>query len=192
MTVKMFSKYFLFIAFLFTPIIAMFCTQQLLYFFIIYPFTALFTKKWGYFKAVVFLILPPVFLLIWTYFFSQQNSVIKSLRWILSIISGVYFASELGASGISSVLRSFHFSYAHKLADVIDLGGKVIIGVKPCWSQHKGVTLTERVVLTVENSINNVSLLDIRKEKKVHSAAIAVAFLSWLLVLLTISGVELF
>ncbi len=171
---------------------AMYCSQQILYFYIIYPFTALLTKKWGYFKALIFLILPPAFLLIWTYFFSQQNSTIKSLRWILSIISGVYFASELGSSGISSVLRSFQFSFAHKLADVIDLGGKVVLGVKPYWLQYKDVTLTERVVLTVENSIKNVSLLDTRKERKIHPAAVTVAFLSWLLVLLTISGVELF
>ncbi len=188
----MLSKYFLFIAFLFTPIMAMFCTQQILYFYAIYPFTALLTKKWGYFKALIFLILPPVFLLTLAYFSSQQNSTIKSLRWILSIISGVYFASELGASGISSVLRSFQFSFTHKLADVIDLGGKVITGVKPYWSQYKGVALTERVVLTVENSIANVSLLDTRKNKKIHPAAVIVAFLSWLFVLLTISGVELF
>lgn len=191
MIVRMFSKYSLFIAFLVTPLTAMFCDQYLLYFYIIYPFAALITGKWNYFKALALLILPPVLFFIWTYFFSSQNSYLQSLRWIASLASGVYFAAELGASGISSVLRSFSLSFADKLADVIDLGGKVIVGVKPYWSKHKGATVSERVVLTVENSLADCSNEDCRDEKKINPLSIVLALFSWLIALVVISGVEI-
>lgn len=191
MTVRMFSKHLLFIAFLVTPITAMFCDPHLLYFYIIYPFTALIAGKWNYFKAVALLIIPPVLFFVWAYIISPQSSSQQSLRWIVSITSGVYFAAELGASGISSVLRSMRFSFADKLADIIGLGGKVILRVKPNWSLYKDVDITERVVLTVENSLADIPEVDIIEEKKISTISLVLAFFSWLITLVTISGVKL-
>ena len=186
----MFSKYFLFIAFLVTPLSAMFCDQHLLYFFVVYPFTALITRKWAYFKAVFLLIIPPVLFFVWAFFISRQSSYLQSLRWIISLTSGIYFAFELSASGISSVLRSFKLSFSDKLADVIDMGGQVIANVKPLWSHYAAVPLAERAVLTVEHSLADISIKNRNDNKAVSNASVVLAFFSWLVALVTISGVQ--
>ncbi|MCK5786951.1 MAG: hypothetical protein KAH54_10400 [Candidatus Sabulitectum sp.] len=183
------SKYLIFTALLSVPLSAVICHRIFLYFFILFPLSAVVTANWRYCRALLLLSLPPVVFLVWSYFSGNGESLQRSLRWICALASGSYFASELGTAGVALVLRSMRpFPLTGKLSELMLLAGSVTGNAKQCWKENVELPLLQRIIQSAEDSVSKAEPV-VPEQTSTAAVPLFIAMLSWLFLLVSISGI---
>lgn len=183
------ADFMLFSALLAVPFSAMLCSDNSLYFFALFPLVAVAQGKWMYCKRLFFLTLPATIFLVWTYFEGSQSGFIDSIRWICAISSGTYFAAELGTTGIAGVLGSVKFlPFMGRLSDLMLLAGSTAVRVRKCWMENSDLPLMLRISQTAADSIAGAELIP-PQQKSVGILPLSVAAMSWVFLLISVSGI---
>ncbi len=181
--------YMLFSALLAVPLSAMICDSSFLYFFLIFPFTALLSRKFIYCKRLFLLSIAPSMMLVWAYYSGNIPSSLRSLRWICALSAGTYFASELGTSGISQVFQSMKgFSAAKRFSHLMLLAGSVAEKSKEFWTDNADLPFKQRIFQTTSDAVSKATVTKVEKQS-VSLSPILVAVISWLFLLVSISGI---
>ncbi|MCD4708310.1 MAG: hypothetical protein K8S62_11300 [Candidatus Sabulitectum sp.] len=183
------AEYLVFATLLTVPLSAMICTSNFLYFFILFPAAAVFSGRWKYCGRLFFLSFPPVVLLVWACLAGNDQSALRSLRWICALASGTYFASELGTAGTAGVLRSMRmFPSAGKLSELMLLAGSTASNVRRCWMENAELPLFPRIIQSAGDSVSGASL-NLPEQQPPGVFPLSIAVVSWLFVLVSVSGI---
>ena len=183
------SKFLIFTALLSVPVSAFICRSTFLFFFIIFPLSALVTANWRYCRALLLLSFPPVVFLVWSYLSGNEQGFQRSLRWICALASGSYLASELGTAGVALVLRSMRpLPLTGKLSELMLLAGSTAGNVKKCWKENVELSLLQRIIQSAEDSVSKAEPA-VPEQTSTGKVPFYIAILSWLFLLVSISGV---
>ena len=166
------------------PASAFLCPAHWLVFFMLYPVVSLAQKKLTYFRNLFFIALPPVTVFVWALLSHHPESASRSIRWVCAVASGVYFAGTLGPGGIASVLE---MAGAQRLSDTMSLAGDAVSAARLNWKRYGELPVRERVSVTVRDSVLISASPQIISGSQ-GPVPVAVAVVSWLFLLLTISG----
>lgn len=183
------ADFMLFSALLAVPLSAMLCSGNSLFFFVLFPLVAIAQGKWMYCKRLFFLTLPAIIFLVWAYFGDNKSGFIDSIRWICAITSGIYFAAELGTAGIAGVLGSVKsLPFAGRLSDLMLLAGSTAANVRKCWLENSDLPLSRRIVQSATDSVAAAELHS-PQHKPMGILPLSVAVVSWVFLLISISGI---
>ena len=128
-------------------------------------------------------------MLVWAYYSGNHSSTLGSLRWICALSAGTYFASELGASGISQVFQSMNdFPFAEKFSDLMLLAGSVAERSKEYWTDNAGLPFKQRIFQTTSDAVLKATITKMEKQS-INLFPLSVAVISWLFLLVSISGI---
>ncbi|PIE51206.1 hypothetical protein CSA37_13145 [Candidatus Fermentibacteria bacterium] len=176
----------LFAALIATPAAAFLTTQSLLLFYLVFPFSALFSLDWKFFRNAALLIPAPAAVLCWAWLSENDAAFHRSLRWICALSAGVYFARSLGPGGISLVLRSFYrCSFLTALADSIHTAGSAAASAGEVWREADSFPFGERIVHTLTGSIKAGKPV---KDSVPDAFPVAIAVISWIFFIAVLSG----
>ena len=183
------AEYLLFSAMLAVPLSAMICTSNFLYFFILFPVVAVTSGRWKYCQRLLLLSVPPAVLLVWAYLSGNNQSAVRSVRWICALTSGTYFASELGTAGIAAVLRSIKtVDFTGKLSELIIMAGSTASNVRQCWAENSDLPLFSRILQSAGDSVSKASSA-LPESNPSGVLPFSLAVVSWLFVLVSVSGI---
>ncbi|MCK5131184.1 MAG: hypothetical protein KAR40_03425 [Candidatus Sabulitectum sp.] len=178
-----------FSALLAVPLSAMICTSNLLYFFVLFSVASIASGRWKYCRRLFFLSFPPAVLLVWAYLSGNNQSTLRSIRWICALASGTYFASELGTGGMAGVLQSMRpFPFTEKLSVLMQMAGSTASNVRPCWVGNSELPLFSRILQTAGDSVSKANSV-LPERKPCGVLPLSVAVLSWIFLLLSVSGI---
>lgn len=185
----MIAEYLVFAALLTVPLSAMLCSSSLLYFFILFPVAAVSSGNWKYCKSICFLLFPPSVLLVWACLAGNDQSALRSIRWICALASGTYFASELGTAGMAGVLGSMiPFPFTAKLSELMLLAGSTASNVRQCWVENAELPLFRRILESAGDSVSKANL-NLPEQQSLGVFPLSVAAVSWIFLLVSISGI---
>ncbi len=185
----MIAEYMVFAALLSVPFSAMICTCNFLYFFVLFPVAAISSGNWKYCRSLFFLSFPPAVFLAWAYFTGNEQSTLRSMRWICALASGTYFASELGTAGMAGVLRSMRpFPFTEKLSELMLMAGSTALNARRCWEENTELPLIQRILQSAGDSVSRASP-DIPEQHPLGVFPLSVAAVSWIFMLVSISGI---
>lgn len=183
------AEYMIFSALLTVPVSAMVCTSDFLYFFILFPVVAVAGRKWKYCRRLLFLSFPPVVLLVWAYHIGNNQSALRSLRWICALAPGTYFASELGTAGVAGVLRSIRpFPFAGKLSELMLMAGSTASNARQLWVENSELPFFSRILQTAGESVSEANPV-VQEWQPSGVLPVLIAVVSWVFLLVSISGI---
>ncbi len=183
------GKFMMFAAMLTVPISAMICPGSFLLFFILFPLSAILSANWMYCKSLFFLLVTPAIFLVWAFLSGNEQSFLRSLRWICALTSGTYFASELGTSGMAAVLMAMKgFPFTGKLAELMLMAGGTASNARQCWVENAEMSLFSRVLQSVSDSVANARPAPVELRPS-GAFPVSVAVVSWLFLLVSLSGI---
>jgi hypothetical protein len=183
------ARYMMFAALLTAPLSALICSRYWLFFFAVFPLAALFSSGIRYIRSLLLLSIPPGVVLIWAHLTGNADTAQRSLRWICTIASGTYFAVELGTGGIADVVRSVgSSSFARRFSDLMLMAGNTASNAREYWVRHSDLPLHRRILKTASDSVEKA--LPVESEiKQSGIVPVSVAVLSWLFLVVSISGI---
>ena len=169
----------------------MICSSEFLFFYAVFPLAAVFSAGFRYIRSFLLLCFPPGIILAWAYFTGNTDTALRSLRWICAIASGTYFAVELGTQGIAGVLRSTgSFPYAEKLSDLMLMAGDTASNAKQKLAEEQSIAFVSRILLTATDSVENSRSVQSEIEQP-GLLPVSIAVMSWLFLLVSVSGIAL-
>lgn len=166
------------------PASAFLCPWQWLYFFALYPASALGGLRFTYFRNLFFIALPPFAAFLWAVATNHPESASRSLRWICAAASGIYFAGALGPSGIASVLSA---AGARRLSETMALAGSAASSAGRIWKRNKDLPAAQRLWTTLKESASPAASIGVPFHPP-GPFPVILAAVSWVFLLVSVSG----
>lgn len=132
---------------------------------LVVPIAGFLAWGWRWFFKLVVCMSAPAILVVAGFLTDNQDLVISSSRWALSLACGMMFSTIIGVDRAAAFFRKLSCGTRGKIADIFDLIAEILTSAGPVLTfagrryrdaRKSGRNLCEAFILTVENIMSGV------------------------------------